>query len=61
MVEVLGKWDTYVTNRETIALRGATYLFDEAGELLYSYRHRGVLTYSETMPRLGRANPNPNL
>ena len=29
MFEVLGKWDTYVTNRETIALRGATYLFDE--------------------------------
>ena len=29
--QVLGKWDTYVTNRETIALRGATYLFDEAG------------------------------
>ena len=39
MVEVLGKWDTYVTNRETVALRGATYLFDEAGEPLYSYRH----------------------
>ena len=36
---MLGKWDTYVTNRETVALRGATYLFDEAGEPLYSYRH----------------------
>ena len=51
MVEVLSRWDTYVTNRETVALRGATYLFDETGEVLYAYRHRGVLTYSETMPR----------
>lgn len=51
MVEVLSKWDRYVSNPLTIAQRGATYLFDETGEILYEYRHRGVLTYSETMPR----------
>jgi glutaredoxin-related protein len=51
MVEVLSKWDRYVSNPLTIAQRGATYVFDEAGEVLYEYRHRGVLTYSETMPR----------
>ena len=51
MVEVLEKWDTYVSDPTTIALRGATYLFDENNDPLYSYRHRGVLTYSETMPR----------
>lgn len=51
MVEVLTKWDDYVSNYNTIALRGATYLFDEDGTELYSYKSRGVLTYSETMAR----------
>ena len=51
MVEVLTKWDGYVSNTLAIALRGATYLFDEDGNELYSYKSRGVLTYSETMPR----------
>ena len=50
MVEVLGKWDTYVTNRETVALRGATYLFDEAGEPLYSYRHLLLLATYPLLP-----------
>lgn len=51
MVEVLTKWDKYVSNYQTIPLRGATYLFDEEGNELYSYKSKGVLTYSETMPR----------
>jgi len=51
MVEVLTKWDKYVSNYSTIPLRGATYLFDEEGNELYSYKSKGVLTYSETMPR----------
>ena len=51
MVEVLTKWDRYVTNTLTIARRGGTYLFDGSGETLYEYRHRGVLTYSDTMSR----------
>lgn len=51
MVEVLTKWDDYVTNVDTIPQRGGTYLFDSDGSELYSYKSRGVLTYSETMPR----------
>lgn len=51
MVEVLTKWDDYVSNPTVIDQRGGTFLFSETGELLYEYRHRGVLTYSETMPR----------
>ena len=47
MVEVLTKWDRYVTNALTIAQRGGTYLFDGSGETMYEYRHRGVLTYSD--------------
>ena len=51
MVEVLGAWDEYVSDTRFIAQRGATYLFNEDGEALYEYRHRGVLTYSNTMSR----------
>ncbi|KAL7550519.1 hypothetical protein ACHAWF_014703 [Thalassiosira exigua] len=40
-----------VSDPATIALRGATYLFDEDGQELYGYKSRGVLTYSETMAR----------
>mmetsp|Transcript_1168 Transcript_1168/g.2647 ORF Transcript_1168/g.2647 Transcript_1168/m.2647 type:complete len:502 (-) Transcript_1168:141-1646(-) len=51
MVEVLTKWEDYVSNLSTIPQRGGTYLFDADGSELYSYKSRGVLTYSETMPR----------
>ena len=51
MVEVLSNWDGYVSNPTAIARRGATFLFDADGAVLYEYRHRGVLTYSETMAR----------
>jgi len=51
MVEVLTKWDKYVSNYNAIALRGATYLFDEDGQELYSYKSKGVLTYSDSMAR----------
>ncbi|KAL7488693.1 hypothetical protein ACHAW6_014292 [Cyclotella cf. meneghiniana] len=51
MVEVLTKWETYVTNPLAIAQRGGTYLFDEEGNELYSYKSTGILTYSQTMGR----------
>jgi len=51
MVEVLTHWEKYVSNPLRIAQRGATYIFGADGETLHEYRSRGVLTYSETMPR----------
>mmetsp|Transcript_17291 Transcript_17291/g.55650 ORF Transcript_17291/g.55650 Transcript_17291/m.55650 type:complete len:338 (+) Transcript_17291:221-1234(+) len=51
MVEVLGRWSTYVANPTKLAQRGGTFLFDADGAALYEYRHRGVLTYSSTMSR----------
>ena len=51
MVEVLTKWDNYVSHPLSIAQRGGTFLFDEEGKELYSYKSTGVLTYSESMAR----------
>lgn len=51
MVEVLTKWDDYVSSILTIPQRGGTFLFDADGTELYSYKSRGILTYSETMAR----------
>lgn len=52
MVEVLENWDAYVSDPKLVSQRGGTFLFDkESGNILYEYRHRGVLTYSETMSR----------
>ena len=63
MVEVLQNWDVYVSDPSLVSQRGATFLFDNNNngnddgddnngtKLLYEYRHRGVLTYSETMSR----------
>ena len=50
MVEVLGNWDAYVSDPRYVDVRGATYIVD-GDELLYEYKHRGVLTYSATMSR----------
>eukprot|EP00967_Tisochrysis_lutea_P116673 scaffold188060_cov31-Tisochrysis_lutea.AAC.1 len=51
MVEVLSHWEDYVSNPTQIARRGATFIFEPTGETAYEYRHRGVLTYSESMSR----------
>ena len=51
LAEALTRWDDYVSNLSAIPQRGGTFLFDADGNELYSHRSRGVLTYSETMPR----------
>jgi hypothetical protein len=55
MVEVLSKFDHYVPDQRFLDFRGATFLFDCSSDqdvkLLYEYRDRGVLTYSETPDR----------
>jgi hypothetical protein len=50
MVEVLSNWDAYVSDLRYVDVRGATYVVD-GEEILYEYKHRGVLTYSATMSR----------
>ena len=51
MVEVLGRWRTYVPSDAHITQRGGTFLLDADDTLLYSYRDRGILGFSETMER----------
>ena len=51
MVEVLGRWRTYVPSDTHITQRGGTFLLEADDTLLYSYRDRGILGFSETMQR----------
>jgi len=51
MVEALSHFSEYVPDQRHLHLRGATFLFDSNGQLLYEHRDTGVLAYSETMPR----------
>lgn len=52
MVEVLGRWRTYVPTDDFITQRGGTFLLEADDSLLYVHRDRGILGFSETM-----ANP----
>ncbi len=51
MVEVLGRWRTYVPCDDFITQRGGTFLLDADDTLLYSHRDRGILGFSATMNR----------
>ena len=49
MTEVLSNWNTYVPNASYLTQRGATFLFDPSGELLYEHRDRNILGFAENM------------
>lgn len=49
MAEVLGHWQTYVPDASYLTQRGATFLFDCHGELLYQHRDRNILGFAENM------------
>ncbi|WOB43218.1 hypothetical protein HNI00_08650 [Thermoleptolyngbya oregonensis NK1-22] len=49
MGEVLRHWKTYVPDAAFLTQRGATFLFDAQGELLYEHRDRAILGFAETM------------
>jgi hypothetical protein len=51
MVEVLSHWKTYVPNPAYMTQRGATFLFDADGKLLYEHRDRGILGFAANMSR----------
>ena len=49
MTQVLGNWDTYVPDVSYITQRGATFLFDSQGKLLYEHRDKGILAFADNM------------
>ena len=49
MIEIIGHWNTYIPSIEYLPQRGATYLFESDNSLIYSYRPRSLLAYSENM------------
>lgn len=51
MVEVLGRWRTYVPSDAFITQRGGTFLLEADDTLLYRHLDRGILGFSATMAR----------
>lgn len=49
MTEVLTNWQTYVKSSAYLTQRGATFLFDGKGKLLYEHRDRGILGFAANM------------
>ncbi len=49
MTEVLSNWKTYVPNSAYLTQRGATFLFDGEGKLIYEHRDRAILGFAENM------------
>lgn len=49
MTEVLSHWKTYVPNSAYLTQRGATFLFDAQGQLLYEHRDQAILGFAKNM------------
>ncbi|MGL5796423.1 MAG: peroxiredoxin-like family protein [Waterburya sp.] len=49
MTEVLSNWKTYVPNSAYLTQRGATFLFDREGKILYEHRDRAILGFAKNM------------
>ena len=49
MTEVLSHWQTYVPQADYLTQRGATFLFDFQGNLLYEHRDQGILGFAANM------------
>jgi AhpC/TSA antioxidant enzyme len=49
MNEVLRNWTTYVPDSTYLTQRGATFLFNEQGNLLYEHKDRAILGFAADM------------
>jgi hypothetical protein len=49
MGEVLSHWKSYVPDSAYLTQRGATFLFNSQGELLYEHRDRAILGFAAEM------------
>lgn len=51
MTEVLSHWQVYVPDPAYLTQRGATYLFDSQGTLVYAHHDSGILGFAANMSR----------
>jgi hypothetical protein len=51
MTEVLSHWSRYIPDAAYLTQRGASYLFDPQGMLIYEHRDRGILGFAANMSR----------
>ncbi|MGB3296417.1 MAG: peroxiredoxin-like family protein [Phormidesmis sp.] len=49
MTEVLSNWKTYVPDATYLTYRGATFLFEADGKLVYEWRDHNILGFAENM------------
>jgi hypothetical protein len=49
MTEVLSHWNSYVPDSAYLTQRGATFLFNAQGDLLYEHRDRAILGFASNM------------
>lgn len=49
MGEVLSNWKTYVPDATYLTQRGATFLLDKDGAIVYEWRDRNILGFAENM------------
>lgn len=49
MIEILGNWNDYILDANLLPQRGATFLLNPNGELIYDYFAKDILSYSEDM------------
>ena len=51
MIEILSNWDTYVPDPSFLTQRGATFLLNEKGEVMYEFISESLLGYSSKMSK----------
>lgn len=49
MIEILSKWNSYISKSTFITQRGATFMFNRDWDILYEFRPTSLLGYSENM------------
>ncbi len=51
LFEVLSNWKLYMYNESYFTQRGGTFLIDEGDQILYSYKSKGLLGFSDNMSK----------
>ena len=49
MIEIISNWHIYMNTNSFLTQRGGTFLFDNKRELVYSFKSRSLLLYSDNM------------